>query len=140
MLSDDWYSTSLKSVIVGNTEPVAARLQGPQGMPSNSIVDSGTNSLNISPQMLQAILSKFSDPQQELLNQSVMQGQLVAVADLGDLATWPTLTFVMQGDTGDVQLKVAPSNYWQVNTQEVGAAAAAITQGEPGLAFSGCHS
>jgi hypothetical protein len=44
---------------------------------------------------------------------------------------------VMQGDTGEVQLKVAPSNYWQVNTEQVGAAAAAITQGQQGLAILG---
>ena len=53
MVSDAWYSTNLKSVIVGTGDPIAARMQGPQGMPSNSIVDSGTNSLNIGSQMLQ---------------------------------------------------------------------------------------
>ena len=54
-----------------------------------------------------------------------------------DLAAWPTITFVMQGDAGDVSLKVAPSDYWQVNTQNVGAAAAAITPGQAGLAILG---
>jgi len=53
------------------------------------------------------------------------------------LAEWPTLTFVLEGDTGDVSLDVLPSNYWQVNTQNVGSAAAAITPGEPGLAILG---
>ena len=59
VLSDDWYSTNLKEIIVGNADPIAARLQGPQGMPTNSIVDSGTNSLNLSAQLLQAVISKF---------------------------------------------------------------------------------
>ena len=36
VLSDDWYSTNLKAIIVGNADPIAARLQGPQGMPSHS--------------------------------------------------------------------------------------------------------
>jgi Eukaryotic aspartyl protease len=135
VLSDMWYCTNLKGIIVGASSPIAARLQGPQGMPSNSIIDSGTNSLNLGPQMLQALLSKFSASQQELLTKSI-QGNLVSVADL-DLATWPTLTFILQGDAGDVSLEVPPSNYWQVNTEQVGAALAAITQGQAGLAILG---
>ncbi len=48
VVSDDWYSTNLKAVIVGSSDPIVARMQGPKGMPSNSIVDSGgTNSLDI---------------------------------------------------------------------------------------------
>ncbi len=136
VVSDDWYSTNLKAVIVGSGDPVVARMQGPKGMPSNSIVDSGTNSLNISPQMLKAIVSKFSPPQQALLNKAIPKGELVSAADL-KLADWPTLTFVLEGDAGDVSLKVAPSDYWQVNTQEVGSAAIAITVGDPGLAILG---
>jgi len=53
------------------------------------------------------------------------------------LADWPTLTFVLEGTAGDVSLDVPPSNYWQVNTQKVGAAMAAITVGQPGLAILG---
>ena len=136
VVSDDWYSTNLKAIIVGNSDPIAARLQGPKGMPSNSIIDSGTNSLNISAQTLQAMISKFSAQQQQLLNQSVMDGKLVSTADL-ILGSWPTLTFVMQGDAGDVSLQVPPANYWQVDTEQVGAALAAITPGEDGLVILG---
>jgi hypothetical protein len=105
-------------------------------MPSNSIIDSGTNSLNLSSQLLKAILSKFTTAQQALLNKSIQDQQLVSVADL-NLADWPTLTFVLEGDTGDVTLDVVPANYWQVNTQNVGAALAAITPGQAGLAILG---
>jgi hypothetical protein len=136
VLSDDWYSTNLKEVVVGNSSPVAGRLQGPMGMQSNSIVDSGTNSLNISPQTLSAIISKFSSDQRLLLMKSIHQGQLVPMSALR-LDEWPTISFVMEGDTGDVKLDVTPSNYWQVNTQSVGFAAAAITEGQPGLAILG---
>jgi Eukaryotic aspartyl protease len=135
VLSNDWYSTNLKAIIVGNASPIAGRLQGPQGMPSNSIIDSGTNSLDLAPQMLKALLSKFTTAQQELLTKSI-EGNLVAVADL-NLPTWPTITFILQGDTGDVSLQVPPSNYWQVNTEKVGAAIVAITQGQAGLAILG---
>jgi hypothetical protein len=136
VLSDDWYSTNLKEIIVGSTAPIAARLHGPKGMPSNSIIDSGTNSLSISSQTLKAMLSRFSTAQHALLTQSIMDNTPVSAASL-NLPTWPTLTFVMQGDTGDVSLQVAPSDYWQVNAPQVGAALAAITPGEAGLVILG---
>ena len=54
------------------------------------------------------------------------------------LAAWPTLTFVLEGDNGsDVKLKVSPTDYWQANTQDVGAAVAAITIGEAGFNILG---
>lgn len=137
VVSDDWWCTVLKSVIVGDSAPIAARLQGPQGMPSNSIIDSGTNSLNISPQMLDAIIARFSPDQQALLSRAIHDGEFVAVADL-DLASWPDLTFVMEGADGtDISLVVRPTDYWQVDTEKIGAALAAITVGQPGLAILG---
>jgi hypothetical protein len=136
VLSDDWYSTNLKAIIVGNAPPIAARLHGPRGMPTNSIIDSGTNSLNISPQMLAAMLAKFPAAQKTLLSNAIHLGQLVPMADLR-LDQWPTLTFVMQGEAGDVKLDVPPSNYWQANTQEAGMAASAITVGDPGFTILG---
>jgi len=135
VLSDDWYSTNLRSVIVGSADPIAARLQGPKGMPTNSIVDSGTNSLNLSPQLLKAVISKFNIAQRALLEKSI-GSKPVAVSDL-NLATWPDITFVLQGDSGDVSLTVPPSDYWQVDTDKVGAAAVALTEGEAGLAILG---
>ncbi len=136
VLSDSWYCTNLKEVIVGTASPIAARLQGPQGMPSNSIIDSGTNSLNLGPQMLTAILAKFSTSQGQILGQAIDSGELVPVSKL-KLGQWPTISFVLQGDAGDVRLDVPPSNYWQVDTQTAGYAAAAITKGSPGLAILG---
>ncbi len=136
VLSDDWWSTNLKSVIVGSAAPIAARMQGPQGMASNSIVDSGTNSLSVSSQMLKAILAKFPPAQKTLLSNAIHQGRLVPMADL-NLNAWPTISFVLQGDAGDVKLDVPPSNYWQENTQQAGSAAAAITVGTPGLTILG---
>ncbi len=136
VLSDAWYCTNLKEVIVGSASPIAARLQGPRGMPSNSIIDSGTNSLNLGSQMLNAILSKFPASQKQLLSKAIDGGSLVPVSEL-NLAQWPTITFVLQGDAGDVSLAVPPSNYWQVDTQQVGYAAAAITKGQAGLAILG---
>jgi aspartyl protease len=137
VVSDDWYSTNMKSVIVGNSSPIAARRQGPKNAPSNSIVDSGTNSIDVSQQMFDGIASKLTSGQRQLLKSSVLDGQDVSVSDL-KLAAWPALTFVLEGDDGsDVRLKVAPTDYWQVNTDEVGKAAAAITIGDPGFTILG---
>ena len=135
VLADEWYNTNLKAVIVGNMDPIAARLNGPKGMPSNSIVDSGTNSLNLPPQMLKAVISKFSTAQQALLTQSILDNKLVSAADVQ--TGWPTLTFILQGDTADVTLQVAPSDYWQVNAEKVGSAMSAITKGSVGLSILG---
>jgi len=136
VLADAWYNTNLKAVIVGNASPIAVPAHGPKGMPSNSIVDSGTNSLNLGSHLLKAIIAKFTPGQQALLNASVF-GQSYVSASQVDFATWPAITFVLQGDTGDVRLHVAASDYWQVNAGKVGAAAAAITPGQAGLAILG---
>ena len=135
VLSDEWYCTNLRQVIVGTSDPILARINGPKGMPSNSIIDSGTNSLCLSPQVLKAVISKFTPAQQALLNKS-MEEKPVAMSDL-KLDQWPVIKFVMQGDGGDVTLEVSPMDYWQVNTDKVGNAAVAITKGDPGLAILG---
>lgn len=136
VLADEWYNTNLKAIVVGNTSPIAVKAKGPQGMPSNSIVDSGTNSLNLPPTLLKAIFSRFTAEQQQLLQTSVFDGRIVPTSSL-DLAEWPDITFVLQGDTGNVSLSVAPGNYWQVDVGKVGAAMAAFTQGDPGLSILG---
>ncbi|HEV7403862.1 MAG TPA: pepsin-like aspartic protease [Chthoniobacteraceae bacterium] len=136
VVSDTWWCTVLKQVIVGNTSPIAARLQGPQGMPSNSIVDSGTNSLNLGPQMLQAIAAKLPSAQRQMLVHSITTGTPVAVSHL-KLDQWPTISFVFLGESGDVKLDVPATNYWQVDTDEVGLALPAITSGQANLAILG---
>ena len=136
VVSDSWWCTVLKHVIVGKASPIAARLQGPKGMPSNSIVDSGTNSLNISLQLLKAMLTKFSADQSKMLLASMQNNQPVPVSELG-LDGWPIISFVLQGDVGDVKLDVPASNYWQIDTPKKGFALPAITIGQPGLAILG---
>lgn len=136
VVSDTWWCTVLKEVIVGNSGSIAARLQGPKGMPSNSIVDSGTNSLNLGPQLLQAILSKLAPNQAQMLQQAIETNKPVPVSSL-NLANWPTLSFVLMGTTGTVTLDVPPTNYWQLDTGKVGQALPAITVGQAGLAILG---
>jgi Eukaryotic aspartyl protease len=136
VLADEWYNTNLKAVIVGNTDPIQLHARGVVGNPSNSIVDSGTNSLNLGPHLLQLILSKFDATQQAQLISSIQGNHPVPMSHL-NLSTWPDLTFVLQGDNADVPLRVSPNDYWQVNSPNVGAADAAITVGDNGLAILG---
>ena len=49
----------------------------------------------------------------------------MAVADL-NLNAWPSLTFVLEGATGDIRLVIAPGDYWQINAPRLGAAKAVI--------------
>jgi hypothetical protein len=136
VLSQEWYCTNLKAVVVGNSAPIASKIKPPQGMPSNSIIDSGTNSLNLSPPLLDAMISQFTSAQQAMLNSSIKSGKLISTKKL-NLASWPTLKFVLEGSTGDVTLEVWPQDYWQVNTGKVGYAMSALTVGDPGLAILG---
>jgi hypothetical protein len=131
VLSDDWYSTNLKAIVVGQAAPIPVSARAAKGASSNSIVDSGTNSLNLGRQLLDAVLSKFSAEQRALLAQCIFQrGHTVSMSELGDLSQWPNLTFILEGTGNDVSLVVSPVNYWQTNTQRVGAAVAAITPGD----------
>jgi len=47
-----------------------------------------------------------------------------------NLSSWPDLTFVMQGETGDeVSLTCAPSTYWQTGAPQAGQAMFQINNG-----------
>jgi hypothetical protein len=108
-----------------------------KGIPSNSIVDSGTNSLNLGRNLLNAILPGFSPQQRALLLACIQDGHLVAVSDVDAAGPWPDLTFILQGESTDVQLRITSRDYWQYNVQKEGAALAAITLGDDGLAILG---
>ena len=136
VLADKWYNTNLKAVIVGNSQPIQVHARGAMGSASNSIVDSGTNSLNLGPHLLELVLSKFSSAQQAQLVSSIRSQQPVPMTNL-DLNTWPDLTFVLEGDNADVSLRVSPNDYWQVDAPKVGAALAAITEGDNGFTILG---
>jgi Eukaryotic aspartyl protease len=131
VLADEWYSTNLKAVKVGNTPAIPVHARGAMGTASNSIIDSGTNSLDLGPHLLELILSKFNATHRAMLSSSIHRNRSVAMTRL-DLGTWPDITFILQGDNADASLTVSPNEYWQVNAPEVGAASAAITVGDNG--------
>ena len=139
VLAEQWYNTNLKAVIVGKTAPLAVHQKAISGYPSNSIVDSGTTSLDFGPALLKSIISRFSKAQQKLIQEALSRkkSQHVAMADL-NLKAWPDLTIVLQGlKRKDVVLTVKPEDYWQVNAPKPGLATLAITEGEPGFTILG---
>lgn len=136
VLSDRWYNTNLEAIRVGDADPVYVRARPVFGKPSNSIVDSGTNSLALGPQLLNAVVDRFTPAQRALLLRSITEQWLISGSEL-NLASWPDLTFVLQGDTADVSLRVSPSDYWQLDSPQPGAAMAAISLGEDGFAILG---
>lgn len=124
VLSDDWYSVNLRQVIVGNSDPVGVAPPRQQDhVPTNAIVDSGTNGLNLNPILFEAILKKLTPAQAQLV-----RSQQTPAANV-DLAQWPTLTFVLQGLSGDIALEVAPEQYWQMDAFEVGNAYCTLWRG-----------
>jgi hypothetical protein len=127
VLADAWWNTNLKAVVVGDGAAIPIAAGGVGRVPSNSIVDSGNPGLTFGPDLLGQVLANFSPAQQAQLKASIA-GQAVAASSL-ELAAWPTLGFILEGDAGDVKLAVAPGDYWQVNAPKVGQAKAALSGG-----------
>lgn len=124
VLSQKWYSTNLKAVIVGDTDPIHV----PKGPPSgNSIVDSGTQDLILGHHLWKAIKEKLDRKQREQFKPD----NTVSMADL-DLDAWPVITLVLEGKTDDVILKIDPGDYWQQNYPRAGLAGLAMARGDDG--------
>lgn len=139
VLAEQWYNTNLKAIVVGDTTPLQVHQKPPVGYPSNSIVDSGTTSIDLGPLLLKAVISRFKPEQQRLMQQALARKKFPCV-DMADLKLrqWPDLTFILQGlDQTDVVLKVRPQDYWQVNAPKPGLAQLGLTKGEPGFAILG---
>ena len=134
VLDDLYYNTNLKGVQVGDgsvipvSPPPASQAKT---LVSNSIIDSGTNSLVLTTAVYGAVVSALrgQGPQfASLIDGATSQG---AVEKSGlDLTSWPNITFVLQGETGaDVSLTCAPSTYWQTDAPQPGLAMFQINNG-----------
>jgi hypothetical protein len=125
VLSDDWYSVNLKQVIVGGSRPIPVAAATRQSRaPTNAIVDSGTNGLDLSPAVFDAILERLTPAQVTLLRaRQVATSRIV-------LSEWPTIALVLEGTRGDVRLEVKPESYWQMDAWEPGTAARALWRGD----------
>jgi hypothetical protein len=126
VVDDAWYNTNLKAVQVAGCQPFNALplpTKYQQSMISNSIIDSGTNSLAVSQDVLQGILESLNslNPQfVQLIKQAARAGIPVSQLDFGK---WPGISFILTSDTGgDVTLTCSPQTYWQVDAPKAGMA------------------
>ncbi|MEM9458278.1 MAG: pepsin-like aspartic protease [Myxococcota bacterium] len=117
-----YYNTNLLEVTVGAGKPVSVAPPPNRFVVSNSIVDSGTNSLALTKAVYDAIFAEFSAEQQRLIQaHTPAPGALTLVpGDALDLSGWPTISFVLAGPSENVTLEVSPQTYWQTDTAIIG--------------------
>ena len=134
VLDDLYYNTNLKAVQVGNAAPVGVNplpASQAKSLGSNSIVDSGTNSLVLAQDVYNAVISglgSLSANFATLVREATSNGA-VPQSNL-NLRNWPDIKFVMQGaDGSDVTLICAPATYWQTDAYQAGYAAFQINNG-----------
>jgi Eukaryotic aspartyl protease len=129
VLDDLWYNTNLLSVQVGDQPAIRVPPLAP-GAPgkSNSIVDSGTNSLVLAQGVYDQLIQSFGSINDSFANAltqfSIAQGNSVDQSQI-DLASWPDLLFTLQGaGVSPVVLTITPENYWQFDAMQQGQALA----------------
>lgn len=126
VVDDSYYNTNLKSIIVGNAAPIpVTHPTKASGNASNSVVDSGTNSIMLVQSLFEAVAENFSSTADTTLTDAIRAGY-IPMSKL-DLPSWPTITFVLEGALGtDVTLAVAPETYWQTDSPKAGYASAVL--------------
>src|SRR5450432_1549749 len=136
VLADDWYSTNLKSVKVGD-QSFHLRARGRNGSVSNSIIDSGTNAICLPKNLLNAMFAEFPATQRDLLKAAVFAEAVVSAAKVRR-EQWPDLTFVLQGEgREDVALRVPARDYWQLDADRVGSAVSGLSVSSDSSAILG---
>lgn len=134
VVDDLWYNTNLLAVQVAGAEQVQAKPLPPQyakTAKSNSIIDSGTNSLYLAPDVYTAIISSLNavNPGFAQTAQQATFQHPISASTL-NLADWPDITFVLQGEDGrPASVTCSPSTYWQLDAFEAGQAVFMIANG-----------
>jgi Eukaryotic aspartyl protease len=129
VLDDLYYNTNLTAVQVQGcpavaVKPLPQQLQSQMG--SNSIVDSGTNSLFLANDVYTAIMSSLQklNPQFVQLAEKALKSQTGIASSEVNLAAWPGITFTLAGEKGEpIALTCSPQTYWQTDSPSAGHAA-----------------
>ncbi len=126
VLHDQYYDTNMKAIIVGNNPPInVPQPRKRSGNLTNSVIDSGTNSLFLDQNLFNGIVDCMAKGADRTLLHLMKSGH-IPVSSFNP-ADWPTITFVLEADGGGtVNLVVTPDTYWQVNSGEKGYADLAI--------------
>ncbi len=136
VLDDLYYNTNLKAVQVEGCPAVAVKPLPQQlvsQMGSNSIVDSGTNSLVLASDAFSAIMSSLHTLSAQFvkLAEKALQSDTGIPSSQVNLAKWPSITFTLAGEKGeDIPLTCAPGTYWQTDSPAAGRAVFQIESGQ----------
>jgi hypothetical protein len=124
VVDDAWYNTDLLSVQIAGQNPINSKQlpsQYGKTMISNSLVDSGTNTLFLAADVYDAVVSSlngFNSTFGQQIQEATQQGY-IASSSL-QLDKWPDITFALKGTNGaNVPLTCSPSTYWQVDAPDV---------------------
>jgi len=117
-----YYNTNLKSVQVEGCDAILARPLQKKYISdsiSNSIIDTGTNTLSLAKDVYNYIRKSFKKLNPgfiELIRESDDQHAGLDARKL-NLAEWPKIHFTFSGDDRkDIKLTCTPDTYWQLNT------------------------
>ncbi|MFK7785642.1 MAG: pepsin-like aspartic protease, partial [Crocinitomicaceae bacterium] len=120
IVHDKFYNTNLLSVQVGNQPAIEVDPGEPTDfVPSNSIIDSGTNSLVFETELHNAIISTFRSEGSQFVN-LINGGRNGIDQSLIKLEEWPDLTLSLEGPNGPATLVMTPDTYWQFNAFKPG--------------------
>jgi len=128
VLDDLYYNTTLKAIQVDGCPAVAAKplpqqLQTEMG--SNSIVDSGTNSLVVANDVFSAIMKSLQTLDRTFVQtaEQALQSDTGIPASQLKLASWPGISFILAGENNeDIKLTCSPQTYWQTDSPSAGQA------------------
>jgi hypothetical protein len=128
VLKDDYYNTNLTGIQVGSGPVVKVAALPAADLKtnfSNSIIDSGTNSLWLAAGVYDSILKSLVSLNAQfgqIISQSLKNQGIVPTSEL-NLSEWPSISFILMGDTGqNVTLTCSPQTYWQLNFPKAGQA------------------
>jgi len=135
VLDDLYYNTNLTEVQVQGcpaipVKPLPQQLVSQMG--SNSIVDSGTNSLYLVNDVFTAIMNslKALNPQFAQLATKALKSDTGIPSSQVKLAQWPNIIFTLAGESGeDIELTCTPQTYWQTDSPGAGQASFQIMEG-----------
>lgn len=102
-----YYNTNMTAIQVGDFLPQVVEPPSSSYLLSNSIIDSGTNTLSLASNIYDYVLQHA-----ELLAQRLGVPQTEE-----DLAKWPAIYVTLDGeDDSPVKLEIKPETYWQLNS------------------------
>ncbi|WP_394220963.1 pepsin-like aspartic protease [Alteromonas gracilis] len=124
VLHDKYYNVTLKAIRCEGAAAITAPTLAPSDKArwcSNAIVDSGATVIGLPESLYNEVIEQIY---RSVENAKTLLAPFAAFSleeqgtalDKLDLATWPELTFVLEGDNGeDVSLSLPPEAYWQVH-------------------------